>query len=182
MKNKIPNILVGFSKKRQSFVYKILTFLAGLVIFMVLLPAAFFCIGKFLNRWISIPSNRSLELILAFIFGTTGLMIQLWTLWAQWRIGSGGPTPIVPTRKLITAGPYAYCRNPLHFGFLFYCFAFGTFLGNLTIGLVCIVLEVILLLAYIKGIEEKELALRFGKEYLEYKKNTPFLAPKIKKK
>ena len=66
-------------------------------------------------------------------------------------------------------------------GALFYYFAFGTFLGNLTIGLVCIVLEIILLLAYIKGIEEKELALRFGQEYLEYKKNTHFLIPNIKR-
>ena len=181
MKNRIPYILVRFSKTRQSAVYKVLTFLAGFVIFMILLPTAFFFVGKFLNRWFSIPSNRSLELILVVIFGTTGLLIQLWSLWAQWSIGGGGPTPIVPTRKLITTGPYAYSRNPLHLGFLFYCFAFGTFLGNLTIGLVCIVLEIILILAYIKGIEEKELDLRFGKEYLEYKKNTPFLFPNIKR-
>ena len=89
--------------------------------------------------------------------------------------------PVVPTQKLITTGPYEYCRNPLQLGNLIYCFAFGTFFGNLTIGMVCIVLEIILIMAYIKGIEEKELALRFGQEYLKYKKNTPFLIPKIKK-
>lgn len=173
--------MVGFSQRRHPIVFKVLAFLAGFVIFMILLPTAFFFVGKFLNRWFSIPSNRSLELVLVVIFGTTGLLIQLWSLWTQWSIGGGGPTPIVPTRKLITIGPYAYCRNPLHLGFLFYCFAFGNFLGNLTIGLVCIVLEIILILAYIKGIEEKELELRFGQEYLEYKKNTPFLFPKIKR-
>jgi protein-S-isoprenylcysteine O-methyltransferase Ste14 len=34
-----------------------------------------------------------------------------------------------------------------------------------------------MLIAYIKLIEEKELELRFGKEYLDYKKDTPFIIP-----
>jgi protein-S-isoprenylcysteine O-methyltransferase Ste14 len=181
MKNRIPHILVGFSKSKQSVVYKILTFLAGFVIFMVLLPTFFFCAGKFLNRWISIPCTRELELILTAISAAIGLLILLWTVLTQFIVGRGGPVPTAPTKELITTGPYAYCRNPLHLGVIFYYFAFGSFLGNLTIGLVCIVLEIILLVAYVKGIEEKELALRFGQEYLEYKKNTPFLIPKIKK-
>ncbi len=162
-------------------VYKVFSFLAGFIIFMILLPAVYFFVGKLLNRWISIPCNRSLEVPLATVSAATGLLIQLWSLLTQFIVGRGGPVPITPTQKLITTGPYAYCRNPLHLGTLLYCFAFGTFLGNLTIGMLCIALEIVLLMAYIKGIEEKELALRFGKEYLEYKKNTPFLIPKIKK-
>lgn len=148
---------------------------------MILLPMVFFFAGKFLNRWISIPCARSLELILAAILGTLGLLILLWSLLTQWKAGRGGPVPIAPTQKLITTGPYAYCRNPLQLGQLFYYFAFGTILGNLTIGLVCVVLEIIVGTAYLKGIEEKELALRFEQEYLAYKKNTPFLIPKTKK-
>jgi protein-S-isoprenylcysteine O-methyltransferase Ste14 len=35
----------------------------------------------------------------------------------------------------------------------------------------------LMLLVYLKLIEEKELALRFGQEYLEYRRNTPFLLP-----
>ncbi|MHC5075821.1 MAG: methyltransferase family protein [Planctomycetota bacterium] len=148
---------------------------------MILLPVVYFFAGKFLNKWISIPCSRSLEVLLAAVSAAIGLSIQLWSLLTQFIVGRGGPVPVVPTQKLITTGPYAYCRNPLHLGTLFYCFAFGTFLGNLTIGMVCIVLELVLLIAYIKGIEEKELALRFGQEYLEYKKNTPFLIPKTKR-
>jgi protein-S-isoprenylcysteine O-methyltransferase Ste14 len=34
---------------------------------------------------------------------------------------------------------------------------------------------------YIKFIEEKELEARFGQEYSEYKKRTPFFIPKIGK-
>jgi protein-S-isoprenylcysteine O-methyltransferase Ste14 len=38
------------------------------------------------------------------------------------------------------------------------------------------------ILIYIKWIEEKELEERFGSEYLEYKKRTPFLIPFFRKK
>jgi len=35
---------------------------------------------------------------------------------------------------------------------------------------------------YYKLIEEKELAARFGEEYLEYKRRTPFLIPTFRRK
>ena len=38
------------------------------------------------------------------------------------------------------------------------------------------------ILIYIKLIEERELEERFGSEYLEYKKSTPFLIPSLGKK
>lgn len=37
------------------------------------------------------------------------------------------------------------------------------------------------LLAYIKRIEEKEMAARFGEEYVQYKQQTPFLIPRFGK-
>jgi protein-S-isoprenylcysteine O-methyltransferase Ste14 len=37
-------------------------------------------------------------------------------------------------------------------------------------------------LIYIKLIEEKELEERFGSEYVEYKKRTPFLIPSFRRK
>jgi protein-S-isoprenylcysteine O-methyltransferase Ste14 len=38
------------------------------------------------------------------------------------------------------------------------------------------------ILVYVKLIEEKELEARFGSEYVEYKRNTPFLIPHLWKK
>jgi protein-S-isoprenylcysteine O-methyltransferase Ste14 len=38
------------------------------------------------------------------------------------------------------------------------------------------------LLAYIKIFEEKEMVMRFGQEYLEYKCRTPFLTPRFGKR
>jgi protein-S-isoprenylcysteine O-methyltransferase Ste14 len=36
-----------------------------------------------------------------------------------------------------------------------------------------------LLLIYIKRVEEKEMEIRFGQEYLTYRQQTPFLIPRF---
>ena len=43
---------------------------------------------------------------------------------------------------------------------------------------VLVFLGALCLLTYIKLVEEKELMIRFGQDYLEYKKQTPFLIPR----
>jgi len=43
--------------------------------------------------------------------------------------------------------------------------------------LLAIVALALLLLGYLKLIEEKELEMRFGQEYVAYKQNTPFILP-----
>jgi protein-S-isoprenylcysteine O-methyltransferase Ste14 len=179
--SKIPKFLVGVSKTRYSMTRRVLCFLAGCIVFLVILPGGYVFVARFFNRWVSIPCTRGVELTLAGISGTVGLLITLWSAWTQWTVGRGGPTPLAPTQKLTTTGPYAYCRNPLHLGTILYVFAFGTFLANLTVGLICCLFEIIAVTGYVKGIEEKELALRFGRDYLEYKQNTPFLIPRIRR-
>jgi len=44
-------------------------------------------------------------------------------------------------------------------------------------GLAADALFAALLIAYLKLVEEKELQLRFGSEYVEYKQKTPFMIP-----
>jgi protein-S-isoprenylcysteine O-methyltransferase Ste14 len=67
---------------------------------------------------------------------------------------------------------------------------FGTFLtysglsilvGSLS-ALLVVILFCSLLLLYIKRIEEKELEVRFGQEYVDYKASTPFIIPKLSRK
>jgi len=49
-------------------------------------------------------------------------------------------------------------------------------IGSYT-ALLFVVIFFLILLAYLKLVEEKELELRFGQEYLEYKNATPFIIP-----
>ena len=86
--------------------------------------------------------------------------------------------PLMATQKLIIQKPYAYCRNPLAFGLLSFYFGISTFIGSpSSMGMVGIFAVVIL--SYIKFIEEKELEQRYGDEYMAYKKSTPFIIPGI---
>jgi protein-S-isoprenylcysteine O-methyltransferase Ste14 len=148
---------------------------------MVAMPIGYVWIGGLINRWLIIPCPRNIELVLAGISGVLSLLMIVWSIWTQWIVGRGGPVPIAPTQKLITSGPYVLCRNPMHLGSLLYVFAFGLIFGNLVIGLICIALEISLLTVYLKGVEEKELLLRFGEEYEHYKEKTPFLIPHFRK-
>ena len=43
-----------------------------------------------------------------------------------------------------------------------------------------VLLPAICLLIYIKLIEEKEMELRFGADYIEYRRQTPFLIPRFR--
>ncbi|RPJ24931.1 MAG: hypothetical protein EHM35_15960 [Planctomycetaceae bacterium] len=47
------------------------------------------------------------------------------------------------------------------------------------VGVMLVAAFAALLLAYIKRMEEKELAERFGEEYLAYRRDVPFIIPRI---
>jgi protein-S-isoprenylcysteine O-methyltransferase Ste14 len=72
--------------------------------------------------------------------------------------------------------PYSYCRNPITFGALLYYLGFGILISSFSfIGLS--ILLMILIILYLKFIEERELKERFGESYIKYKVSTPFLIP-----
>ncbi len=105
-----------------------------------------------------------------------GLALVVWSAHIQYTFGRGTPAPKVATQRLVTHGPYAYTRNPMTLGALLMYLGIGVWIGS---GVV-IALTVIVfcgLLAYIHVYEARELTERFGEEYLEYRKRTPFLLP-----
>ena len=90
-----------------------------------------------------------------------------------------GPIRLM-AKKFIKRGIRRYMRNPMSLGgYLFlvgYAIAFSSFY-LLFASLIGIIPAHIF---YLKIYEEKELELKFGEEYLEYKKEVPFLLPRIK--
>jgi protein-S-isoprenylcysteine O-methyltransferase Ste14 len=98
---------------------------------------------------------------------------------SQVKTGKGTPVPIAPTQKLIIDGPYRKRRNPMLLGAIIYCLGLGTILGSITMGLIISCLILIFGTCYSKFIEERELWIRFGQEYEEYKEKTPFLVPRF---
>jgi protein-S-isoprenylcysteine O-methyltransferase Ste14 len=119
--------------------------------------------------------------VIGLPFTVAGWLFANWTVKAQFSLGKGTPIPLMATQKLVIKGPYIHCRNPMTLGTTVFYLGVAIWLGSISaIGLGLI--YPIGILIYIKLIEEKELQERFGSEYLEYKKSTPFLIPSLGKK
>ena len=86
--------------------------------------------------------------------------------------------PLMATQKLIIRPPYSYCRNPMALGAIVMYLGVAILFGSMG-SVVLVLLGTGLLLTYIKRIEEREMEIRFGQEYLKYKKQTPFLIPRF---
>jgi len=84
--------------------------------------------------------------------------------------------PLMATQKLVVNKPYLYSRNPLFFGVINLFFGISILFDSIS-SLVMVLIFLVIILLYTKFIEEKELEIRFGEEYLVYKKSTPFFIP-----
>jgi len=129
---------------------------------------------------ISFDCSAAIKLVVIVVSTATGLFFLGWATWTQIRVGGGTPTPNSPTRRLVTVGPYRYTRNPIEFGAIWYYLGFGCILGTIFHGIVCMLSGLIFGSICHKFVEEKALLLRFGNEYAEYKKRTPFLFPRLR--
>lgn len=165
---------------RQFPIYaKTFIILGGVYLFIIYLPTLL------IKRYSSIELLNTDELITRLIrfphiilFGLFGLILYLWTVFIQLIKGRGTPIPILPPEKLLVKAPYSYSRNPMVFGAIVYYFSICALIG--TWDAFYIVAPVaLMLLVYIKVWEEGELESRFGQAYIEYKRHTPFLIPKI---
>ena len=84
----------------------------------------------------------------------------------------------MPTQELLVDGPFRYCRNPMTLGTILAYLGIG--IGAGTIAGTALVLGLSgSLLGYLKRFEEPELAERFGEAYLAYKREVPFLIPRV---
>ncbi len=151
MREKLIEFILGFHNKKNTTLYKYFSLAVGALFFLVILPSFFIWIGSFVDKYFS-----------------------------QLKIGKGTPAPNAPTEKLVITGPYKLMRNPIEFGAILYYFGLGTITFSYTVGFVCFLLGLIIGSSYHKFIEEKELEQRFGEDYIKYKKNVPFLIPRIK--
>ena len=86
--------------------------------------------------------------------------------------------PLRATQKLVVEKPYSYCRNPLYFGLINFFLGISIMIGSIS-SLVMVFVFSVIIVSYIKLIEEQELEKRYGNDYLEYKEATPLLIPRL---
>jgi protein-S-isoprenylcysteine O-methyltransferase Ste14 len=149
-------------------------------VFLLVLPYLLVRLGAGLDEWMQWPQvlTPPLDLILGCVLIVPSWLLGMWSVHSQFTIGRGTPVPLMATQTLIVGPPYTYCRNPMALG------AFGMYLGTAALfrsigAAILVLLFAGLLLTYIKGVEEKEMELRFGSEYLAYRERTPFLIPRF---
>ena len=92
--------------------------------------------------------------------------------------GSGSPTFIALSQKLAAEWLYAWTRNPMVLAALAFLLSLGIWFQSTLFVLWVLILFAPALLFFVKVYEERELEIRFGTSYLEYKSRTPMLFPR----
>ncbi len=114
--------------------------------------------------------------VLLLIFG---LCMLSYTIFLFGKIGKGTLAPWTQIDKLVVAGPYQYCRNPMISGVLFVLSGESLIFHSTSI-LIWTGIFFVFNTFYFIIIEEPYLTKKFGAEYIEYKKNTPRWIPKLR--
>jgi protein-S-isoprenylcysteine O-methyltransferase Ste14 len=96
--------------------------------------------------------------------------------------GLGAPFFIVLSQKLAIDWLYAWTRNPMVLAGLSFFVSLGIWFQSLFFVLWVLILFTPALLFFVKTYEERELEVRFGPSYVEYKSRTPMLLPRRPKR
>ena len=121
----------------------------------------------------TLPIPSAIGLILGIISGLAALLSVV-NLALK---GLGAPFAIALSRKLTADWMYARTRNPMVLSTLIFLLSLGLWFRSAFFVLWVVVLFAPALLFFVKVYEERELELRFGASYLEYKSRTPMLFP-----
>ena len=179
--------IASFMVRRSHASYKPVqvgaAILAGSSLELGIIPLALLAGGRHVDAVLHLgpllhDDAARVSAIVCFVVGVPWLASSIY--W-QHRRGDGTPFPLLPTKRLLTDGPYRYCRNPMALGAVFWL-AGWAFLANspaAIFGGVSVFAASIF--SYHKLIEERELEARFGEAYIRYRTTTPFLLPMRRK-
>lgn len=173
----LPQYITRISKKEHSSRARLVSLALDSLIFLFGIPAFLFWLSRGGSDCWRFNLNRVLS-VCSLVASGAGLLLGLWTVWVQFQYARGTPVPIMATQRLLTEKPYALCRNPMVLGTLVFYFGIAVFTASLK-PVLAVLLFSILLLTYVKLIEEKEMLLRFDGDYLRYKQRTPFVIPRL---
>jgi protein-S-isoprenylcysteine O-methyltransferase Ste14 len=127
-------------------------------------------VGTGLDLLFKISEFRSVSAaVIGALMMCIGFLIRFWATYYFYR-NQMRVISTVPQGTLVTSGPYRYSRNPLYLGGnVFMFFGSGLMLGS-PVALAITALHLPLVDFLIRR-EEKQLAQRFGDEWLRYKQS-----------
>jgi protein-S-isoprenylcysteine O-methyltransferase Ste14 len=125
------------------------------------------------SGWI-LPLPSGFGLALVIVSGAASLLVVI-NLALK---GFGAPFFIALSRKLTVDWLYAWTRNPMVLAGLAFFLSLGIWFQSAFFVLWVLILFAPALLFFVKVYEERELEIRFGPSYLDYKSKTPMLFPR----
>ena len=109
---------------------------------------------------------------LGALLGLVGVVLQLWGIVVLQTDGRGSPSPLVPTRQLVTRGPYAWVRNPINIGEILVFLALSVWFTSWML-LAYALLSLAAFHWFIVRAEEPRHERLFGDRYLQYRARVP---------
>ncbi|MBA4385806.1 MAG: hypothetical protein C0410_13800 [Anaerolinea sp.] len=171
----------NWASREYSLKHRLLALIPAGFLFLLILPYLLVILLPRLDALLHLPSLYFglVNIFVGIIFLVTGGIYGFWSIYSQLSRARGTPLPMMPTQKLLIDGPFKQCRNPMTFGTITAYLGVGILMGSLS-SIIFVLIIGGSLLTYLKRFEERELEMRFGQDYVEYKKTTPFFFPRIR--
>lgn len=178
---KYVDLLVSLSERERSASYRFLVLLLGASFFLVIFSG----LVLWASHWLVLVFRAVFVTplpVLGWVLALLGVVLAVWGALVMWFSAEGTPNPLAPTKRLVTHGPFRYCRNPLQLAVMLYVLGLGTAMFSLVTGISAFLVTFVLGGLYHRFVEERELRARFGEEYDRYRAVTPFVLPRIWKR
>jgi protein-S-isoprenylcysteine O-methyltransferase Ste14 len=146
------------------------------VILSVVVIAFIALVMKLDRDWLP-PIPRVFELLFWPLF-LLGSFIIIWAVITLLKHSGASGAPADPTRKLVTAGPYRWQRNPIYFGDILLLFGVAFFTRSLALFFVAL-FSIPCVDLFVRCFEEPRTERRFGGDYRKYKQSVPRWIPQI---
>lgn len=132
------------------------------------------------DKLLGIPSLPlwPVTFVIGLLALAVGLVLLIGSNRALVRLGRGAPAFLL-TEQLVSQGFYRWTRNPMALGYYLACVGAGLMAGSATVTFGALLVVVPVHMFNLKFFEERELELRYGQSYTQYKRRVPFLLPKF---
>lgn len=149
-------------------------------VFWILIPGLLYYASLLLDKYL-FPGSRLIAdtVIPGYILGIAGFLMLLLTLFQFKQFSGEFPVSATPPEKIIMRGVFTVWRHPI------YLFASVMLIGIALImrskALLIIVSPVFIIMVVLYIIREEAILIkRFGDQYIKYKRNVPFLVPRLR--
>lgn len=136
--------------------------------------------AQVLILWLKQRADAHTSVVTYAVLLAVTLLTQILRTWAAGLVGTVARRPITGAPDLLTAGPYAYVRNPMYLGNLVITTALALMSGLWYAPIIAWVAYAGVY-AIVIPYEERYLEARFGQDYRSYKQAVPRLLPEMRR-